>query len=262
MNRLFLSAVLSGCAAASALKAQVTTTLTLTPGQNALGVTSTHLDANGTVAGTTTAAGSDVTQWTGTITVQLNDAFNPTAFTILSANLTAANGGSYVPGDGGTLGNSPANYSFGYPGSSTLTTLAIRGEQATLGSTSLPLSGSAGNYSFSPAGVTFGPSGRVEHRSANVIGNPAGTTAFSNSLADAATAAGSLTQSGSALSIQLPLDSTFSVNLLRYDGGSAGTATFRILGTLNATGAIPEPSTWALVAAGLAGLAVARARRS
>ena len=80
-------------------------------------------------------------------------------------------------------------------------------------------------------------------------------------LADAAATSGALTFNGSSVSLQLPLDSTLTV----ARGGTRGTvrdiATFRFFGTLNATGVIPEPSTWAWWHEGGAGRRAERRQR-
>ncbi len=248
MRRLLV--LLALAAGAAPLGAQVTATLTLAPGQNAITASAV---ING-IASAPQGAGASVTQWTGTITVQIDNPFNPTTLTLLSASIVAQDSGTWQPGLNGAAGSAPANYGLvfaaGFPVGNVFA--AVRGATASLSSAPLTLSGVGGSYSFLPAGTSFSPTGGdVDYRNA-VLGsgrtNPGGGPA-----ADSATTPGALNFAGSTASFQLPLDVSIPVTV-----GTAGSGTIRLVGTLNATGAIPEPSTWALFVAG--GLAVAWAR--
>ena len=261
MRTLLTVLILAASCGTAPLPAQVTTTLTLTPGANAIQVSSSL----STSQAAPQVSGSDVTQWTGTITVQFDNAFAPTSMTILSANLVAQDSGTYAPYPSpisGSLGGAPANYAFDYPSPFAHLYVALREEQMALASTSLALAGAMGAYTFAPSGTNMAfTHGFADHRRPlpeNTYREPLPTQFF----ADASTSQGALTFNGSAVAIRLPLDLTFSVTL--HDPGSGidrGTPTFRFVGTLNATGVIPEPSTWALTLGGAGLLSLAARRR-
>ena len=134
MRTLLAVLVLAASSGTAPLPAQVTTTLTLTPGANAIQVTSSLPFFQGIPQQT----GSDVTQWTGTITVQFDNAFAPTSMTIVAANLVAQDSGSYFPWPA-PVNFAPANYGFDYFFSPLRLNAALREEQATLASSPLAL---------------------------------------------------------------------------------------------------------------------------
>ena len=252
MRRLPVLLTLALAASTAPLAAQVTTTLTLTSGQNAI-------TASAVISGISSAAqaaGANVTQWTGTITVQVDNPFNPTTLTIISANLVAQDSGTWQPGLNGAAGSAPGNYGLVFAtGAAGNVFAAVRSASASLSSTPLTLSGVGGSYSFLPGGASLNPTGgAVDYRNA-ILGNGR-TNPSSAPAADNSATPGALNITGSTVSFQIPLDVSIPVTV-----GTAGSGTIRLVGTLNATGAIPEPSTWALAAAGLSGLVVAGMRR-
>ncbi len=253
MRALLPTLVLASCLGAGPLLAQVTTTLTLTPGAN--GIQATMISPTGGIPFTSPPR---IAQWTGTITVQLDDAFHPTTLTIVSASLVAPSSGSYTPAVGGqTLGPpAPASYSLaggnGYP----LIT-AFRDTQGSLAGGPIALAGSGGAFSFAPGATAFGLSTAIDWQYSSL---PGGRNGLHSSLPNLASASGSLTTDGATLSLLLPTDATFHMDF-PYPSQPTRAADYHFFGTFTATGVIPEPSTVAiaLVGAGLLGL-VARRR--
>ena len=252
----FLLCLAVGLAAAP-LAAQVTATLTLTPGQNAISASSTLQTGSSQFPG---GSGLNVTQWTGTITVQLDNAFAPTFLTIVSANLVALNSGYADPPQGGAL----ANYSFAYRGSFEPLVVSLHDGQGAFASSPLPLSGSAGSYQFAPGGHTTGEfSSTLYYRTVMVVNNSTQVTSFSAGPNNGTLTSGAVTIGGSTLSLQFPLDFTGGTQVVSASG-RLNDLSFRFFGTVNATGLIvvPEPSAWALSlgGAGLLGFVVRRQR--
>lgn len=238
----FFAVLALGLLGAPALSAQPTTaTLTLTPGNNALTLSgSVRATVSGfpiTVNSTPQATGSNVTQWTGTLTVLLDRPIDPTSITLLSAQLTAADSGNWAPLPGGDAGNAPANYGLRFSFIGNSLDLAVREELGSFSSGSpLPLTGSAGSYSFASTGTTFELTAGFADQRSNLA--PPGRSAVAGSAANTATTASTLTIAGSSLTTALPLNASVPVTI-----DATTSATFRLVGTLRASGPLRVPPT-------------------
>ncbi len=210
--------------------------LTLTPGNNAI-------TASGSVSAIIAglpfsapalpqAAGSDVTQWTGTISVTLDDPTDPTTVSFVSANLVAQDSGSWEPGNNGVAGTAPANY--GFMIRSILNgDLALRNAIGSLSSAPLGLGPSGESLSFLSSGIEYSAEGVVD-----LNGSISGSrrVEFGDTASNRAAAHGGITLNGYVVSIQIPLDVPDTLILSSFAG-----ATVRFVGTLNAQGVLQAP---------------------
>jgi hypothetical protein len=216
----------------------------------------------GTVHGVNLVPYDDGAGVTGQIQLNFDDLINPTSFTIVTSPVASVYS---VPHDYGSRASGVlSNYQSGLiePGDTYVVKVGVFGG-GTLSSAPIALTGSAGNYTFDPSAISFTLTNLELDYDAETGGTytdyPRGElTAPGLVVVNTATGSGTLTLTGSDIFFSAPLTLAFEDVELNND---AFTADIYLVGTLTATGAIPEPSAYAPVAGIIALLATCALRR-
>jgi len=181
-----------------------------------------------------------ITQFTGTVTADVNSFLNPSSIQFNSASIVASNNGSWLPTQGNISLASPANYGF----TADIGNGAIRNLSFNLTSGVMSISGG----SFAPATQLFtnlpggtlhigGPLGFSDVNMTSIVtSNPPNrpNTTLTNA---------TVTSTASLLTISLPVDFNFDYNI---PGNPNVNGNFRYSGSLAFT-AVPEPTSFLLL---------------
>ncbi|MCA9195207.1 MAG: hypothetical protein KDB03_25720 [Planctomycetales bacterium] len=199
------------------------------------------------------APGSRETTYTGTITVDVDDLFNPTVMSVLSANVIANVNGNWSPNDGGTAPSplSPGNYGISVPliGG----TGKARGVVFDLAAASTAVA-AGGAFNVSGESFTF-TAGNLDVFSTAL--NDGNSVALTGSAANVSALAGQYTSSPTELLLRVPAQFTIPFTIA---GTPTVSGTMTLTGVLNGVASVPEPSTFGLTA--MWGLLLVRRRRS
>lgn len=186
--------------------------------------------------------GSLTTSYTGTITVDVDDLFNPTSIAIIGSNLDAVVSSIYLPTVGGEplIPAAPGDYGVFVPvpgdGYGSVRGLIMNVSAASTGV-------AMGN--FAVTGQTFSPTtGTLDVFAAGLGGGD--TTPLTQSGLNNSASLGNYAVSGGQITLTIPADFTIGFSVQDEMMATVVTGSVQFVGSVTAVAAVPEPTSFGL----------------